>query len=228
MNDKMKLLQAIAVTGELTGSNLSEAAVSVMMSDLSAYPTHSVIAALERCRRDLRGRLTLVEIISRIDDGRPGVEEAWSMIPRDEYKSLVWTNEMVEAWAVAEPLISSGDEVAARMAFKETYQRIVSDAKSKGVMPVWSISLGYDKSGHEPALFAAVEKGRIPASRAMALLQRNKPSNRIIGHLADEDIKMLPKEQEGASDSLEMRRGSPEVAKHVIAKLNELLAKMGG
>lgn len=198
-----ELIQAIAVTGELTGTQLSEAAARMMMADLSEYDERAVIAALARCRRELKGRLTLAEIIARIDDGRPGVEEAWAMLPRDEYKTVVWTDEMTQAWSVALPLLDEGDEVAARMAFKEAYTRIVTTARSERKRPVWSASLGHDPRGRESALMDAVQKGRLSANAAKSMLPYHEPSPQWIALLEKASSKLL-----GVSPSSGIRVGA--------------------
>ena len=84
MKPSSKLNEAIAVTAELTGTVLSKVAAQVMAEDLARYPEAQVMGALTRCRRELKGRLTIADVISRLDDGRPGVEEAWAMLPKDE------------------------------------------------------------------------------------------------------------------------------------------------
>ena len=73
---KAELLQAIAVTAELTATELSKDAARALADDLDGYPVHAVLNALRACRRELTGRLTLAAVIQRIEDGRPGPEEA--------------------------------------------------------------------------------------------------------------------------------------------------------
>ena len=94
MNPSSKLIEAVAVALELTGTVLSEAAVRVMADDLSRYPEYQVLVALTRCRRECKGRMTISDVLSRLDDGRPGVEEAWAMAPKGESDTCVWTDEM--------------------------------------------------------------------------------------------------------------------------------------
>ena len=53
------LIDALAVTAELTGTDLTKAAVKVMARDLRVYPLGQVLGALTRCRRELKGRLTI-------------------------------------------------------------------------------------------------------------------------------------------------------------------------
>lgn len=164
------LIQALAATAELCGTNLSEAAAKMLLSDLSDYDERAVLVALSKCRRELKGRLTLAEIVSRIDDGRPGAEEAWAVLPFDESTSVVWTEEMSKAFWIAHPLIEEGEKVSARMAFKEAYVRLVAEAREQRVPAAWTVSLGHDKDGRKPVLLAAVERGRLNRTQARRLI----------------------------------------------------------
>src|SRR5690348_15672079 len=141
-----------------------------MAADLSAYPEKQILGALERCRRELRGRLTLADVISRLDDGRPGAEEAWGMVPLSEGATVVWTAEMASAFAAAAPLLERGDKVAARMAFLESYRKLVADARATHVEPKWSMSLGWDERGREKPIREAVQKGRLSYESAVEYL----------------------------------------------------------
>ena len=163
------LTEALAVTAELTGTELSKAAARVMADDLGRFPLNQVLAALTRCRRELKGKLTIASVIERLDDGRPGVEEAWAMIPKSEYDTAVWTQEMASAFGVALPLMDS-DEVAARMAFKEAYARGLSEARNEGTPVRWTVTLGHDASAREGVLMRAVEQGKISAQHAANLV----------------------------------------------------------
>lgn len=160
------LIKAIAVTSELCGRTFSEAAAAVFLSDLAAYPEHQVMKALTRCRKEVRGILTLQDVVSRIEDGRPGVEEAWAMLPYSEDTSAVWTTEMSQAFGVAVRLIDAGAMVEARMAFKETYLRLVTQARDAGIPVEWHVTLGHDVRGRESVLIAAVDAGRLSYEHA--------------------------------------------------------------
>lgn len=168
------LIDGLAVTAELTGTELSKAAVKVMALDLAAYPLPQVLGALTRCRRELKGRLTVAAVIERLDDGRPGPNEAWAMIPQDEEGSVVWTEEMAQAFGIAAPLISQDQIIAARSAFIEAYQARVATARADRVPPKWTPSLGHDVSGRETALRDAEQKGRLTRDH-VALLLPNLP-----------------------------------------------------
>jgi hypothetical protein len=173
-----KVLEQIAATAELMGREISPAAAAVMVRDLDAYPQEVVIQALANLRREKNARFSTGAVIEQIEklrpDGRPGADEAWAMIPRDEAASVVWTQEMAEAYGIALPLLSEGDQVAARMAFREAYARIVEANKQAGVKPVWQPSLGHDKEGRDAALAEAVRLGRLSTHHAIGLLPPGK------------------------------------------------------
>jgi hypothetical protein len=159
------LLEAVAVTAELCGRTFSEPAARVFVSDLSAYPERQVIAALTRCRKECRGLLTIADVVSRLDDGRPGVEEAWAMLPKSESDTAVWTDEMRQAFGIAGPLLEQ-DPIAARMAFKESYLALVAKARDAGRPVEWTATLGHDAGARDGALLLAVEHGRLTLERA--------------------------------------------------------------
>lgn len=167
-----KIVDAIAVTAELTGTTLSPAAVMVMAQDLVGYPEASVLEALTRCRRELAGRLTLAAIIDRINDGRPGPEEAWAiaLASTDEADTVVWTEEIAQAYAAAAPILEARDKVGARMAFRGAYERIVREAKASGAPCVWVPSLGIDPRRRSQAIVEAVAAGRLTEQQARPFL----------------------------------------------------------
>jgi hypothetical protein len=180
MQPSINLAKAVAVTAELTGTNLSETAIQVMLDDLARYPEPQVMGALTRCRRELKGRMTIADVLTRLDDGRPGVEEAWSMVPKGEADTAVWTEEMAQAMGAAHPLLDSGDEVGARMAFKEVYQNLCRQARDRCTPVAWSVSLGWDKSGRESAIKAGVAAGRLTAQQAMIFIPDADLSNLLL------------------------------------------------
>lgn len=170
------LTEAIAVTAELTGTVMSEPAARVMAQDLARYPEAQILAALTRCRRELKGRLTIAEVLTRIDDGRPGPEEAWAMMPHDESRSVVWTDEMSEAFGAAYPLIREGEVVAARMAFLERYRTLLREARDASRPIRWIASLGHDPHGRESVLLEAQSLGRLHPDYVRGLLPHRAPA----------------------------------------------------
>lgn len=168
-----KLLEIIAATAELMGTQLSPMALAVMAKDLQSYDVELVMQALSNVRKNAN-RFNLAAIIAEIEalkpDGRLGAEEAWASYPHNEADSAVITDEMAEAMRVAHPLMLDGDNIGARMAFKEAYLRIVKNNKANEVKPRWFPSLGHCKEGREQVLKEAVEKGRLTNDHAMSLL----------------------------------------------------------
>lgn len=179
------IFKAIAVTSELCGRTFSPEAAAVFVGDLAAYPEDQVLKALTRCRKEVRGMLTIQDVVSRLDDGRPGVEEAWAMLPQTEGQSAVWTVEMSQAFGVAVGLLDAGDKVAARMAFKEQYQLQVGQARDAGVHVSWQVTLGHDAAGREAVLMAAVDKGRISYERAREFVPALPNKDARIGGLIE-------------------------------------------
>jgi hypothetical protein len=184
-----ELIQAIAVTAELCGRTFSPEAARVFVDDLAGFDEQAIAAALRRCRREVRGVLTVQDVVSRIDDGRPGPEEAWAMLPKDEAMSAVWTDEMAEAFGIAAPLLDAGDKVAARMAFKEAYAVRINAARDQRKAPNWSVSLGHDPLARDAVLSEAVSLNRLTLEQAcsyspMLTAPQQKPIARVQG-LAD-------------------------------------------
>lgn len=128
------------------------------------------------------------------DDGRPGPEEAWAIALQaaDEVRTVVWTPEIAEAWGVARIVHRGGDEVGARMAFREAYSRLVVDAHKRREPATWSPTLGSDPRMRDEALRVAIDAGKLPLTALPA-----------------------PAAQTGGLLELVRRRGVPE---HIRAK----------
>lgn len=105
-------------------------------------------------------------------DGRPDENEAWaqSLISRDERETVVWTQEMAEAFGTARPLLESGDEIGARMAFKDAYSRLVTAARAMGRPAVWNVSAGWDAGLRQVAMKKAAAAGLLEGPQPHLLL----------------------------------------------------------
>lgn len=187
------VLEALAVTAELLSMTLSPAAARALAMDLDGIPEHAILAALVRCRRELRpGSFCVAAVLQRIEDGRPGVEQAWAMLPQGESQTVVWTDEMVLAWGVAKPLLDDGERVAARMAFKEAYTDLVARNRDSRIPARWSASIGTDKAEAERVISEAVQAGKLPAPYAALLLPyQAPPAPSIAGMLAYKKMPLL-------------------------------------
>ena len=193
---ELAIIQALTVCAELTGTQLSEAAFDVMVDDLMAYEAQSVLAALNRCRRELTGRLTLAAILQRLDTGLPSADEAFGMLVEG------WRNEaltvVVPAIAMqaagngAQALYFGGDKTGARMAFREAYERLAADVQGKAA---WFVSAGNDREQRSAAVMAAVKAGRLEQQQAAGYLPSEAVEERLM--LAENRV-LLPAEKAAA------------------------------
>jgi hypothetical protein len=105
-------------------------------------------------------------------DARPGSDEAWAtaLLSRDEASTVVWTEETAAAFAICQPVLAIGDEIGARMAFRQAYDRLVGEARAQRKPVRWQASLGWDSQLRERALTHAATVGLLPAATVTALL----------------------------------------------------------
>ena len=173
------LTEQVMATAELLGGELKPTAASIMAEDLSCYPSGVMKKALRRVRAEHAGRLTLKAIIDRVDEavGRPSPNEAWATASQalDESKTIVWTDEMAQAWSAASPLACAGDMIGARMAFLAAYERLVRDARDERRLPVISISEGWDQAGRAAAVEKAAQLGYVKPEQARTYLPAPEP-----------------------------------------------------
>ena len=197
----------------------SATAKALFFRALGGHSLEAVRAGFDAHVKDpKRGRFAPMpaDVIEQIeglvaDDGRPGVEEAWAMCCRaaDESETLVWTDEMSQAYAVALPLMQAGDQIGARMAFKEAYGRMVDDARRARHAVSWSVTLGHDVSKRHAALVAAEARGLLSAGEALRLAPPTADMHTTAALLL-----------ENASKSAD-----PETVKQRIAALKSLLMR---
>ena len=174
----MTLIEAVKGTYAMVGQELSDLQLAMTAEKLKEYPVSSVMTALSRCQDELK-KITFTDILDRIPGGHPGPEEAWATIAKvmkNETLTLVWTDEMREAYGVANGV--SDDPVQARMAFKEKYSQLMSEARAHRTPLNWSVSKGTDKADQERAIFEGVKHGRLSTEYAQ----------RIIPHATDPQL----------------------------------------
>lgn len=173
--DKKQFAKIVRSTMLVTGGEAPEPDVlRIWWAALKNYAISDVSAAFSEYA--IRGKFApkpadILGILDRmLPDGRLGADEAWAMIPRDEASSVVWTDEMAQAFGIALPLLNEGDAIAARMAFKEAYVRIIDANKRQGIAPNWKPSLGHNPDDRERAISEAMRLGRISPEHAQSLL----------------------------------------------------------
>lgn len=167
------------VAGLYPRGTISSGQKAMFFRALSAHSIDDVRSGFDAHVKDTsRGRFQPMpaDILAQIeglaaDDTRPGPEEAWAIVIRsdDESNTVVWTEEMSQAWSVAQPVFANGDDVGARMAFKESYARMVDEARRARRPARWSASLGFDVGKRAEALRLAHLSGRLTGPELVAL-----------------------------------------------------------
>ena len=167
---------------EVTGQDVAD-----WIGILAAVPFQAVEAAFNRHLTDPKHGSYLpkpADIFRQLnqanaDDGRPGADEAWGMLLRvigDERETAVLTDEMRIGWTACQPILDLGDEVGARLAFRETYHREVENARKMAVAPRWTPTLSTDPTLRQSRLREAVEARRIGVDTVRALLPGATPA----------------------------------------------------
>ena len=179
--DRPAFAELLAATFEVySNATLTPNAVAIWWAALERYPLEAVRGALSaHLTNPDRGRFAPkpADIIAALieQDGHPRSDEAWALCPLDEAQTTIWTEQIQEAYfSGPHELLKAGDRVAARMAFRDSYARVLGAARMTGVPIRWTPSFGTDAPGREPALREAVERGRLPAAEARRLLPHGK------------------------------------------------------
>lgn len=169
-DDLITLAAAVCATAETLGQTLSAGAAKLIAEDLADYQPQDIRAALQACRRELTGKLTLAAILQRVQaaDGRPEPNEAWALAlgASDETDSAVLTEEIQLAMGASQAVLDAGDKIGARMAFLSAYQRFVDAARREAKPVRWALSMGYDPQRRVAAVQAAVRLGRLTDPQA--------------------------------------------------------------
>jgi hypothetical protein len=151
---------------QLSGNNRipNDMAISLAFDDLSMYQLEHVKYALQLHRKNSKFPPTVADVVEIINDycgyKHISAEEAWAiaLISFDENSTVVWTEQIAQARAIAAPVFYEGDKVAARMTFKDAYSRIVKVVQTP---PVWSVCQGFDKEHRAIAVEQAAKLGRV-------------------------------------------------------------------
>jgi hypothetical protein len=167
-DEKTRFVQVLAACLDAYGRERSDAVMALWWKLLQPYQTDQVEDALANHMRTSRFAPVPADIIGQLQakDGRPTAEEAWAMVPRSEYESVFWTEEMAQSYGIASPLLQHGDQVAARKAFIDRYESLVAKARASGEPMKVTPSFGFDVAGLEAAVQKAVERGLLPIAKA--------------------------------------------------------------
>jgi hypothetical protein len=203
------------------GQAANEKQLKLWVNELEDFSPNEIRNALAKIRKDeSQTRPPLpAKIISEIF-AYPTADEAWAMCPHDESKSVVWHEECRLAFGSVRHLIVEGDPVAARMAFRETYNAKVSEAKALKLRPKYSMSPGFDIAGRDDALKEAVEKNRLSREQALSFsetLQLPPPTRTQIASRSNLALLQAPKTEDHLDAITEEQRQKN------LAQIQELL-----
>lgn len=173
--DSASFASILAELGEVYGEQVSPVRARLYfeaLRDLTLAEVRAAAAGLVKASHFFPKPADLLELAATLhEDGHLGPEEAWALVAglREE-DSVVWTDEIAQAFGVARRLLQIGDPVGGRKAFLEVYPKKLAAARQANRAPVWWASLGYDNAGRVSTLRAAVEKNQLPAGAARAML----------------------------------------------------------
>ena len=207
-NDHEQFLNALRATLDFYDKKPSPEALTLWWRTLEQYPLADVKAGLQSHLQDPdRGRWAprpadvIAHIEARQSSQWPGSDEAWStaLLAMDDQETVVWNDEIAAAWGVARPIAIAGDEVGARMAFRDAYRREVRAAVEEGRSPRVRISAGHDPDLRRDAINQAEERGLISHQQAQHLLPATDEgmapevagllSGNVVEHLSAEQAK---------------------------------------
>lgn len=161
---------------------ISKAVMALYWEGLKRHPFEAVESAMwAHTQNTENGQFMpkiadVVRILQRDNDNLwIGPDEAWALVPKSESDSAMLTDEIAQAVAAATPLLEVRDKVAARMAFKDAYTRLVERAKAEGRAPRYFPSFGTEPSGRVVMLADAVRKKQIALEAAVGSLPEFGP-----------------------------------------------------
>lgn len=165
-DDSDWLTEELGATMELSGQQIRPAALMLLVSDLAHIEKPLLQMALARIRAEHKGAILTGTVLQYVDHamGRllPAEAYALALSSSNEQATVVWNNEIAEAWTVAAPVLNAGDKFGARQAFIEAYARVTGEARATRRMPQVQVSLGHNTEGRARAVQEAIAAGRLP------------------------------------------------------------------
>ena len=112
------LIEELGATMELSGQQIRPASLKLLAADLEHIDKSLLRMALARIRAEHKGQILTGTVLQYVDHamGRllPAEAYALALSSSDDRATIVWTNEIADAWAVAAPLLRAGDKFGAR------------------------------------------------------------------------------------------------------------------
>ena len=116
-----------------------------------------------------------------------GAHEAWAIAEKSigfdgQELTVIWTEQMAQAFSRCEELIKTGDKyqrAEAKKIFCDAYDRLVTQAKDQGLKPIYVTSLGTDKDQAIAAIKQAEVDGFLTAPEAALQLEHKQTKAEI-------------------------------------------------
>ncbi len=221
--DKKQFAEVMRATLGIYDKEITTETLVIWWNALKSHGIEIVREALSRHVQDkVNGRFApkpadVIAMIERLQpDGRPTADEAWALYPRNESDSAVLNDEITVAIETVRFLLEEGDPIAARMAFKDAYNRIVEQSRNLGIKPKWFASLGHSVDGRKKALDEAVRMNRISIDYAQSLLPAPKDGGFVQGLIGD--MKFLTANNEMTPDQKERNRAKLAEIKQMLKR----------
>jgi hypothetical protein len=183
----------LTTLAEAFGEPLTDQRQDIYFGGLTDISQEQLGVAFRRARYELKWFPKLAELRGLAgalpdvaNDGRPGPEEAWARMPKGERiedDSIVWCEEERIAYGACRSLLLDGDQIGARMAFKERYEKELAEAHSSRRAAQWTMSAGYDIEHRLATLATAVQERRMSLEGAL---------NFVPGDRENDFAQMLP------------------------------------
>ena len=116
-----------------------------------------------------------------------GSHEAWAIAEKSigfdgQELTVIWTEQMAQAFSRCEELIKTGDKyqrAEAKKIFCDAYDRLVSQAKDQGLKPIYVTSLGTDKDQAIAAIKQAEVAGFLTTEQTALQLEHKQTQAEI-------------------------------------------------
>lgn len=181
-DDKSRFVRAFAAHAAVFNKPVTDDLVGIYWAILSDFLIEDVERAFVmhiKTSRFFPMPAELMELIPSAAIAKHiGADEAWAiaLASFDERETVVWTQQIAEAKAIAQDVFNAGDEIGARMAFKDAYNRIIASAST----PEWQVCQGWDKDRRSDVVTKAVQLGRLPAGHEQRYLPDPAPTVTVV------------------------------------------------
>ena len=175
-HQQKEVVKALMVAYEVMGKQMTDAGAMMILNALKGFEFNAVMRAIHRTVSEAKF-ITPAEIISRVDDGRPDPEKAWAQVcnydPDETYSECI-TEEQSFARGACWHLLIDGDNVAARMAFKEEYIKLCAENRAQGLPVKHVFHFGMNKENRLDVVKQALLQGKVTQKQALAHLPERK------------------------------------------------------